>query len=100
MSENNYAGDLLKRGIDDINSSLDESMQYIYSDDMVFIGKNSVLDSMDRVCFIEFIESALEDEKDMEIRLLDDPWFSEISSCTMKQLEDYINTHLKGTGES
>ena len=95
MEQNGYVKDILKRGIDDVNYNLDESVQYDYSDDMIFIGKDSPMDSMDRVCFIEFIESALE-EKGIEIRLLDDPWFSETSACSMKQLEDYICERLKG----
>ena len=93
-----YVHDLLLRAVDDLNANLDPSCQYNYSEEMIFIGKNSELDSMDRVCFIEFIESSVEDERGISLELLNDPRFKKNTSCTFKELELYIEDKLKAEG--
>ena len=86
--------DILRRAIQELNMQLEDDKQMEYSDELQLIGKECLIDSMDRTMLVVFIETELEEKAGKEISLFDDKRFSNNDETnpfySIRNLKQYI----------
>ena len=82
--------------INEVNAYQDENKKLEISDNTEFIGKDSVLDSLDFVNFIVDVEQRINEAFNTNVILMDEKAMSRRNSPfrNVKTLEEYINTLL------
>lgn len=92
----NQIRNIINEAISELNEQLDDDKQLEYSDSVRLIGKHAAIDSMEFVTFITILEELIEDELDVNMKLVSDKAFSRERSpfLSFKTLEEFIEELL------
>ena len=89
--------EIIQESIEELNQQLDDDKQLEYSGDIRLIGKNAAIDSMEFVTLITIIEERIQDELDINIKIVSDKAFSRERSpfYSFMTLEGFVTELIK-----